>query len=74
MDYNPVGMSIISPTTTLGYTGAPTDSNGLVYLNARYLDPATGTFLTRDPFEGMAESAMSRNPYSYTGGNQVNRM
>ncbi|MEP7289352.1 MAG: RHS repeat-associated core domain-containing protein [Chloroflexota bacterium] len=61
------------PTTTLGYTGAPTDSNGLVYLNARYLDPATGIFLSRDPFEGRAESAMSRNPYSYTGGNPINR-
>ncbi|MEP7289356.1 MAG: polymorphic toxin-type HINT domain-containing protein [Chloroflexota bacterium] len=56
----------------LGYTGAPNDSNGLLYLNARYLDPASGTFLTRDPFEGMAESAMSRNPYSYTGGDPVN--
>ncbi|MEP7289988.1 MAG: RHS repeat-associated core domain-containing protein, partial [Chloroflexota bacterium] len=43
-----------------------------MYLNTRYLDPATGTFLTRDPFEGMADSAMSRNPYSYTGGNPVN--
>ncbi|MEP7284971.1 MAG: RHS repeat-associated core domain-containing protein [Chloroflexota bacterium] len=36
----------------MGYTGAPTDANGLVYLNARYLDPATGTFLTRDPLRG----------------------
>ncbi|MEP7287759.1 MAG: RHS repeat-associated core domain-containing protein [Chloroflexota bacterium] len=71
IDYDPYGVPIAFPTTTLGYTGAPTDSNGLVYLNARYLDPATGTFLTRDPFEGMAESAMSRNPYSYTGGNSI---
>ncbi|MEP7284973.1 MAG: RHS repeat-associated core domain-containing protein [Chloroflexota bacterium] len=55
------------------HTGAQTDQNSLVYLNARYLDPATGTFLTRDPFEGVADNSMSRNPYSYTGGNPVNR-
>ncbi|MEP7287918.1 MAG: RHS repeat-associated core domain-containing protein [Chloroflexota bacterium] len=72
-EYDPYGVPIASPTTTLGYTGAPTDQNSLVYLNARYLDPATGTFLSRDPFEGMADSVMSRNPYSYTGGNPVNR-
>ncbi|MEP7287764.1 MAG: hypothetical protein ABI947_18575 [Chloroflexota bacterium] len=38
-EYDPYGVPIMSPTTTLGYTGAPTDSNGLVYLNA----PATST-------------------------------
>ncbi|MHB8630157.1 MAG: hypothetical protein ACYDBJ_29040 [Aggregatilineales bacterium] len=26
--------------TTLGYTGAPTDSSGLVYLNARFGVPS----------------------------------
>ncbi|MEP7287761.1 MAG: RHS repeat-associated core domain-containing protein [Chloroflexota bacterium] len=52
IEYDPFGVPIASPTTTLGYTGAPNDSNGLLYLNARYLDPASGTFLTRDPLRG----------------------
>jgi RHS repeat-associated protein len=37
------------------YIGAPTDpSTGLVYLNARYLDPATGRFISEDPVRAPA--------------------
>ncbi|MGH9197837.1 MAG: RHS repeat-associated core domain-containing protein, partial [Acidimicrobiia bacterium] len=38
-----------------------------VYLRARYYDPATGQFLTRDPIE-----AATREPYGYVGGNPLN--
>jgi RHS repeat-associated protein len=34
-----------------GYTGEPTDSNGLVYGRARYMSPAIGQFLSLDPLE-----------------------
>ena len=40
---------------------------GFQYLRARYYDPATGQFLTRDPIE-----AQSREAYGYVGGNPLN--
>jgi hypothetical protein len=39
-----------------------------VYLRARYYDPGTGQFISRDPIE-----ALTREPYGYTGGNPLNR-
>ena len=46
------------------YTDAET---GFVYLRARYYDPATGQFLSRDPIE-----AITRSPYAYVHGNPLN--
>jgi hypothetical protein len=40
-----------------------------VYLRARYYDPATGAFLSRDPAE-----STTREPYAYTAGNPINRI
>ncbi len=47
-----------------GYTDAET---GLIYLKARYYDPATAEFLTVDP---LIETTGS--PYAYAAGNPVN--
>ncbi len=40
---------------------------GFQYLRARYYDPATGQFLSRDPI-----TAQTRSPYAYTYGNPLN--
>ncbi len=40
---------------------------GMYYLRARYDDPATGQFLTRDP-----AAATTREPYGFVSGNPVN--
>jgi len=57
-------------TTPLGYAGQYTDADtGLQYLRARFYDPATAQFLTRDPIE-----AMTREPYSYAQGNPVSNV
>jgi RHS repeat-associated protein len=58
--------------TMYGFTGEPTDSNGLVHLRARYYNPAVGIFPSLDPFEGMAGRPMSLNGYSWVEGNAVN--
>src|SRR5262245_37033288 len=42
-----------------------TVSSGLLYLRARYYDPATQEFISRDPIG-------SGQPYVYAGGNPVN--
>jgi RHS repeat-associated protein len=57
--------------TPFGYTGEPTDDNGLVHLRARYYNPELGTFTALDPFEGLHDRPMSLNGYSYAHGNPV---
>ena len=57
-----------SPTTPFGYAGEYTDpTTGLIYLRARWYDPATGQFLTRDPL-----LATTMEPYRYAGNDPIN--
>jgi RHS repeat-associated protein len=50
-----------SAATPVGYAGQYTDTTtGLQYDRARYYDPATGQFMTRDPL-----TAVTRSPYGY---------
>jgi RHS repeat-associated protein len=53
------------------FTGETQDPTGLYYLRARYYDPTTGRFLTKDPFPGFAALTQSQNPYAYTMNNPV---
>ena len=51
-----------------GYAGQYSDAeSGFQYLRARYYDPATAQFLTRDPLE-----AITRSPYAYVYGSPLN--
>ncbi len=55
-------------STPFGYAGAYTDGEtGLQYLQARYYDPQTAQFLTRDPLV-----SATGQPYAYTGNNPLN--
>ena len=57
-------------TTPLGFAGQYTDpETGLQYLRARFYDPATGQFLTRDPIE-----PLTREPYAYGRNNPTNNV
>jgi RHS repeat-associated protein len=67
----PFGSSGTSQTS-YGFTGEPTDANGLLYLRARYYNPTIGTFMSLDPFEGMWSEPMSLNGYGYVHANPVN--
>ena len=65
--YAPYGESLDggmfgSPFT---FTGELLDANDLLYLRARYYNPALGIFTALDPFENL-------NHYQYVGGNVVN--
>jgi RHS repeat-associated protein len=52
-----------------GFTGEWRDSvTGMYYLRARYYNPAIGTFVSRDPYEGTTARAMSLNGYSWVEG------
>jgi RHS repeat-associated protein len=53
------------------FAGQQTDPTGLQYLRARYYDPATGVFLSREPLERLP--GWMGNPFGYAGGNAVSR-
>ncbi|MHB8340297.1 MAG: RHS repeat-associated core domain-containing protein [Mycobacteriales bacterium] len=67
--YSPYGATLAHTglATALQYDGGYADPTGLYWLRARYYDPATGTFLTRDPLE-----ALTGSPYGYAGGSPLN--
>ena len=44
----------------------------LLYLRARYYEPETGRFLSRDSYEGNLQNPLSRHLYAYVGNNPVN--
>ncbi len=69
-NYDPYGAPTHSGTTTtpLQYAGQYTESeSGLVYMRARFYDPTTGQFITRDPLADVTQA-----PYYYGGDNPVN--
>lgn len=64
INYSPYGQTISTTgtvNTPLGYDGQYTDpESGLIYLRARYYDPTTGQFVTRDPL-----NSITQQPYGY---------
>ncbi len=57
--------------TPYGFTGEWTDATGLLHLRARYLNTATGRFLSRDATEGSSRVPLSINRYAYALANPV---
>lgn len=78
-DYDAWGKELNNTDTSdnpIGYTGHQMDresenKTGLIYANARYLDPDTGRFLSFDPFEGYDEKPISLHRYMYAYQNPV---
>jgi len=59
----------VTASTPFLFAGEYRDAeSGFYYLRARYYDPATAQFLTRDPMV-----ATTRSPYGYVSGNPLNR-
>jgi RHS repeat-associated protein len=57
------------------YRGEEFDSDlGLYYLRARYYNPLSGRFMSRDPYDGNKILPMSLHKYLYAGGNPVNKV
>ena len=65
MDVNPTGTSKQKFVGSLGHTSD--DESGLVYMRARYMDPAIGRFASEDP------ACHGSNWYIYWSNNPINR-
>jgi RHS repeat-associated protein len=59
-------------TTEFSFTGEQNDPNGLEFLRARYYDPSTGRFLSRDRKPGRMTAPLTQNRYAYALDNPVN--
>lgn len=66
--YGTVATKTGSLEQPFGFAGQFTDAEtGFVYLRARYYDPATGQFITRDPLVGL-----TGQPYAYANNSPLN--
>jgi RHS repeat-associated protein len=64
--YGQVAQSSGSATPNyLGYAGQLPDPSGLYYMRARWYDPSTGRFLSRDPAAGNSLVPASLNAFAY---------
>ena len=55
-----------------GFTGHKhNDSIGLIYMNARWMDPQAGRFVSVDPFVPNASNPQAYNGYSYVENNPI---
>ncbi len=73
--YDPYGgvlSTIGTDATSLGFAGEMTDPTALIYLRARYYNPALGMFTQPDPIMGVMGMSVSYNPYPYAHNNPIN--
>ena len=54
------------------FTGSIADASGLLYMNARYYNPATARFLSQDTYTGSAFDPWTQHLYAYCNNNPVN--
>ncbi|MEM7112422.1 MAG: right-handed parallel beta-helix repeat-containing protein [Chloroflexota bacterium] len=54
------------------FLGEPQDESGLYFLRARYYDPASGRFISRDPLSGRPDNPVTMQPYIYAANNPIN--
>jgi RHS repeat-associated protein len=77
-EYDAFGNSFTKVGTTPNnylYRGEQFDPDlGLYYLRARYYNPATGRFMSRDPADGKAKIPVTLHKYLYAGGDPINRI
>ena len=73
VDYRPYGQQVLGATETgPGYTGHVNDPDlGLVYMQARYYDPAVGRFLSTDPAGSSPGNFYSFNQYEYANNSPI---
>jgi RHS repeat-associated protein len=73
--YDPYGVVAASAGTTapsVGFQGDYTDpSSGLVNMGARWYQPSSGGFVSRDTYSGRLDSPVTLNRYTYANNNPL---
>jgi RHS repeat-associated protein len=71
---NKIGSTGTTPNNYL-YRGEQYDPDlGLYYLRARYYNPLTGRFMSRDPLDGQAKIPATLHKYLYAQGDPLNKV
>lgn len=72
-NFSPYGRQVSGPSVNgPGYTGHVMDGDvALIYMAARYYDPDTARFLSRDPIPWKAGNMSSMNRFAYVGNNPL---
>ncbi|MBU7025411.1 MAG: hypothetical protein HXS48_00600, partial [Theionarchaea archaeon] len=65
VQYKPFGEQVNATEEQYTFTGKELDDTGFYYYGARYYDPETGRFLTRDPLQGERGAPQTLNRYVY---------
>lgn len=75
-DYRPYGgIALGTAPNGPGYTGHVNDPDvGLVYMQARYYDPAVGRFVSTDPVGPDQANIFNFNRFTYTNNNPINHI
>jgi RHS repeat-associated protein len=68
--YDPWGSPERGSVGTFGFTGELQQGDN-VYLRARWYNAGSGTFTSKDPFEGYSQQPYSLHPYQYAYSNPV---
>ncbi len=72
-NYDPYGNPIgANNGSNFKYKGEQADQGGMYFMRARYYDPTTGRFISKDPVEGMIGNPQSQNGYNFANANPVN--
>jgi RHS repeat-associated protein len=71
--WNP-GPNVCNFTVTLGLQVVVSENGVRKTYSARYYNPSTGRFLSRDPEEGHISIPVTLHKYLYASGNPVNRL
>jgi RHS repeat-associated protein len=75
--YSPYGMnageqgSTHNPFRYVGQYGVMEEENGFLFMRARFYDPVTKRFLSKDPVKGYVHAPITLNRYVYTENNPV---
>lgn len=74
-DFSSYGERSTNLTTELAYTAHHEDSEtGLLYLNARYLDPRLGRFISADSIDPLFSISQAQNRFAYGSNNPISHV
>ena len=77
-DYTPYGEKRLNPADhrdNVGFTGHIEDAaTGLIYMQARFMDPVTGRFLSKDPVGFSPAAPFMFNRYAYVANDPINNI